>query len=230
MKLTPRKPADILLGLFISTDMLLIIAHILFLTTATVYDDNYSILMGRGFGETFQYFKAYWVALMFGWLVLVTREASYLAWAAVFTYFGLDDLLELHEEVGLDLAIRYDFPAILGQRSDDLGEWTVFAVAGAVLLTVLAFAYYRGSTSFRERSWSMLRFSALLAFFGIVVDAIHILFLETVADDPLGIIEDGGEMIVLSVVCWYVFRLLVAESQTDLRVEEHGVSATARRR
>lgn len=211
MKVTPRSPATVLLVMLLAADVLLIVGHILFLTTSFVQDINYSILTERGFGETFQYLKSFWLVLLFGWLVLLTREKGYLAWAAVFGYLGLDDLQEIHEEIGNDLAVRYEFTEFLGQRPRDLGEMIIFGVAGAVLLSLLAIAYWRGSETFRRRSKTLVKLSALLVFFGIGVDAVHILFLESAGDDPLGAIEDGGEMIALSVVCWYTFRLLVPQ-------------------
>lgn len=218
--------------MLLAADILLIVVHILFLTTSFVHDNNYSILAERGFGETFQYLKAFWLVLLFGWIVLATREKAYLVWAAVFGYLGLDDLMEIHEEVGNDLAIRYEFTEFLGQRPRDLGEMIIFGVAGAVLLLFLAVAYWRGSETFRRRSKTLVGLSALLIFFGVGVDAVHIIFLETAGDDPLGVIEDGGEMIVLSIVCWFTFRLLLSQVEPAQSAATNGRAhqTTAQRR
>lgn len=53
---------------------------------------------------------------------------------------------------------------------------------------------------------------------------ILLIFLEAAADDPLGILEDGGEMIVLSGICWYVFRLLASENETELTANERAAN------
>lgn len=204
----PASPADVLLALLLVTDILLIIAHILWLTSPYFQNYNYSLVQERGFGETFQYFKAFWLLLMFAWLAIIARQFSYLSWAAVFGYLGLDDLMEIHEEFGNDIAMRYEISSVLGQRPRDIGEIIVFALAGAALLLLLAIAWYLGSETFRERSKTLLKLSAVLAFFGIGMDAVHILFLDTALDEPFAIIEDGGEMIVLSVIVWFVLGML----------------------
>ena len=211
MKIAPRKPADIVLVVLLATDVLLIVGYILYLTTTWVYDSNYSIVEERGFGETFQYLKAFWLVLFFGWLALITRERSYLSWGALFGYLGLDDMMEIHEELGNTLATRLDLPEMLGQRPRDIGEILVLGAVGCILLVALAISWWRGSETFRERSAVLLRLTMLLVFFGIVLDAVHILFLETTLDYVFGILEDGGEMVMLSVTCWYVFKQLVPE-------------------
>ena len=209
MKLrNPTSPAGLLVVLLLATDILLIIAHILWLTTPYFENYNYSVIQEGGYGETFQYFKAFWLLLMFAWIALVARQASYLSWAAVFGYLGLDDLIKIHEEFGNDIAMRYEFSEMLGQRPQDIGELVIFAIAGALLLFPLIIAWYLGNETFRLRSRTLLKLSALLVLFGIVVDAIHVLFLDSALNDTFSIIEDGGEMIALSVVCWLAFLYL----------------------
>jgi hypothetical protein len=170
---------------------------------------NFSIVAERGFAETFQYFKAFWLVLMFVWLVVKQRELGYLVWAAAFLYLGIDDLMEIHEEVGNSIAIRYDYPELLGQRPRDLGEWTVLGIAGGVTLVLLAIAYATGSDRFRRVSRSLFGLVGLFAIFGIVVDALHIVALDRSAGAIFGLIEDGGELLILCLLTWYVWCLVI---------------------
>lgn len=215
MKLpNPASPAGILLVLLVLMDVLLIVAHILWLTTPYFENYNYSIVQEGGYGETFQYIKAFWLLTMFVWLAVAARQASYLSWAAVFGYLGLDDLMEIHEEVGNSLAVTYELSGMLGQRPRDIGELIVFAVAGGVLLILLGIAWLLGNETFRERSKTLVKLSALLAFFGIFMDAVHIIFLDSALNEFFAIVEDGGEMVVLSVIVWFAFRMLCGDVLT----------------
>lgn len=217
-----RRP-DSFLALLLATDTLFIIGHVIFMVMHLVVWNTpglldyipspYSIVKERSFAEVFQYLKAYWLVIMFLWLVVRLKEPGYLAWAVMFLYLGLDDLLQIHEERGNDLAIRYSLPEVLGQRSRDLGELLVFAIVGTVLLTLLGIAYLTGSQRFREHTRNLIPLVAILAFAGIVVDALHIIFLYRSAGAIFGLIEDGGEMIALSLIVWYVW-LLVTESDS----------------
>jgi hypothetical protein len=220
-----RGRGDAFLALLLSTDMLLIIGHLIFMYLHLVVwqtpglldsvQSDFSIVTERGFAETFQYFKAWWLVVMFVWLARATREYWYLAWATVFLYIGLDDLLEIHEETGNSLALRYGFQETLGLRPRDIGELAIFAAVGLALLALVGVAYLRGSDRFRRHSERVFVLVALLAALGIGVDALHILFLHTWAGAMFGLIEDGGELIVLSVACWYVFVLVRAHTASE---------------
>jgi hypothetical protein len=45
----------------------------------------------------------------------------------------------------------------------------------------------------------------ILALFGIVGDLLHMAFYESFLKPFLGLLEDGGEMIVMSIIAWFVF-------------------------
>jgi hypothetical protein len=48
----------------------------------------------------------------------------------------------------------------------------------------------------------------IVVFFGAFVDMVHMAVRERVLRHALGIIEDGGEMFAMSLVCWFVISLL----------------------
>jgi hypothetical protein len=49
---------------------------------------------------------------------------------------------------------------------------------------------------------------AAYVFFGAVLDQVHVLFLDSWFGDVLGTVEDGGELVVLSVSVTYVLGRL----------------------
>lgn len=234
----PTTPAGLLLVLLLATDVLLIVAHILWLTTPYIHHYTYSLVQERGLGEVFQYVKAFWLVVMFSWVAVITRQAGYLSWTVVFGYMGLDDIMQIHEEGGYSLAMRWELPEMLGQRPRDIGELIIFAVAGAIMLVLLAISWFISNETFRQRSITLFKLCGILIFFGIVMDAVHILFLDTALDDVFGTIEDGGELIALSLIVAFVFaffmkdslpeaQLVAAEAAHDRTTTRNGASRSA---
>jgi hypothetical protein len=207
----PTTVAGLLLVLLLATDVLLIVAHILWLTTPYIEHYTYSLVQERGLGEVFQYIKAFWLVVMFGWVAVVTRQVAYLPWAAVFGYMGLDDIMQIHEEGGNSLALRWELQEMFGQRPRDIGEIIIFAAAGAIMLVLLAIAWSIGNETFRNRTITLFKLCGILIFFGIVMDAVHIWFLDTALDDFFGTVEDGGELLALSLIVAFVFAFFMKE-------------------
>jgi len=92
----------------------------------------------------------------------------------------------------------------MGLRPRDWGELLVTAAVGLVLLTPVATGYVRGNAEAKRHTLVMAMLLALLVFFGVFIDMVHI----WLGSDPWGLLEDGGEMIAVSLVLYYVFRHL----------------------
>lgn len=162
----------------------------------------------RGFPELFQYAKEAAIVALLGSLAVGGRSLIYGAWAALVVYLLLDDSLEIHETGGDAIAEGLGLGSVAGIEAKDLGQIGVSAVAGLVLLTLIATAHRRDrSMQARELSWRLLVAIGLLAFFGIATDVID-------AIDLFGIVEDGGEMVVVSAIVALVVdhRIRVAGS------------------
>lgn len=153
--------------------------------------------------------KFFWAGVMMLWMFRRGRQALSLFWALLFMYLLMDDSLALHEKLGYRLARAFDYAPMLGLRAQDFGELTVVAVVGSVFL-ILGLAAYRASDSqARGTTLVLAGFLAVLIFFGTVVDAAMII-VETADGSFLGeALEDGGEMMAMSALCWYVYELLV---------------------
>ncbi len=204
----PRKGATEFLGLLLGIDLFFILLHLFHLYTPYFQDPAYSIEMDRGFAETFQYIQGFWLVLLFCWLTAISSPA-YLTWALLFAYIVVDDAFMLHERIGRTLAGYVPYQDVGLLRTRDIGELVVFATIGALFLLLFGAAYYWSGTLIRNTYRQLLRYFALLVFFGVVVDLLHIMVGNaTVAASLLGLLEDGGEMVALSLLCWYSFQLL----------------------
>jgi len=168
-----------------------------------------------GWPEQFGYAKQAGCAAL---LLLVWRRTGhgvFAAWAAVFAYALADDRLQIHERVGGFLARRLPLPQeVAGLREQDLGELAVWGLVGVVLLVVVAALHRRSPEHVRATSRGVAVVVAGYAFFGVVVDQFHTLTLGGPLDRGLGVLEDGGELVLLSVAVWYAGALLVAARRT----------------
>jgi hypothetical protein len=141
----------------------------------------------------------------------------------LFGYVLLDDSWQLHERLGRWLATRLTFPSMFGLRPIDLGELTVLAVAGSSLVLMISIAYFLSSEQAKQIGRRLAVMLGLFIVFGVVVDAIHSMTLGHTGAGIAGLLEDGGEMFVMSIICGYVFTLLQSSEQTrGYCCTEHG--------
>ena len=144
----------------------------------------------------------------------VTRYRLWVAYAGLFARALADDALRLHENKGAWLADRLAahlwFPSdgFLGLRANDLGELLVWGLLAAVPVAAAVLLHRRGDRWNRRAGLGMAVLVAAYVFFGAVLDQVHVLFLDSWFGDVLGTVEDGGELVVLSVSVTYVLGRL----------------------
>ena len=210
-----ERSASLLLLLLFSADFVFIAVHCIQELTPLINDKLYSIGRDRGFSEIFQYIKWFWIIVLFTYLTISRRSFSYVAWGVTFLYLLCDDSLGIHEKVGRLITGNLGFEPPFGLYPRDLGELAVSVVAGMTLTPLLIWAYLRGSQAFKNMSRDMLLLILLLAFFGVAVDTVHSIVrgigLGWKVEFILGLIEDGGEMLIASLMLWYIFLLSVRD-------------------
>lgn len=215
--ITPRRLAEVLrddgrllLLLLVATDVAVVGLAVAF---ELGWSQNWNFRLGTegGYAEVVQHVQEYWIALCFAGLAWRSRNPIYLVLAVAFVYVLLDDAAEIHERGGLMLERTMGLQPLLGVRGQDIGEVIVSAVAGTLLLAAGAVAY-RFSDA---RSRSVARFTLaavfVLAFFGIGMDLVHQILAETRLAFPLEVVEDGGELLVMSAIAAAVIALLRRE-------------------
>lgn len=166
-----------------------------------------------GHAEQFGYAQQAAVAVLLVAVALVTRRGVFVAWGSLYACALADDSLRLHERKGAWLADRIDehfwFPdGLLGLRADDLGEILVWGLLAAVPLGAAVLLHRRSDPWTRRASLAIASLLALYIFFGGVVDQFHVLVMNTPIGDAVGTLEDGGEMIALSLTAAFATGLL----------------------
>jgi hypothetical protein len=172
-------------------------------------------------GETYQYLKMYWIVLLLVGVSIRRGKLSYLSWALLFVYLLLDDSLLFHERLGSMVASRLGYTPVLNLRAQDFGELTVVAAAGLVFAGLLSFTWWRGDPEFRRVSRGLALLVGVLLLFGVGVDLLH-----GISDIPAvmalrALLEDGGEMVAMSFVCWYAYRVFLRPGGEDSLGQNH---------
>jgi hypothetical protein len=116
------------------------------------------------------------------------------------------DVLLISFDVLLRNGVILPLPEIGGLRPNHVGEVLFFAAVGCVLATALLAAIRCGNHNDWALSRRLMTLFAILAVFGVALDAIHSLFRYTWLNDVLAVIEDGGEMLVLTFLLATVSR------------------------
>ncbi len=196
-----------LLALLLSTDGLFIALHLVYLYTPYLKDFHFSVEMDWGHGEIFQMVKEYWAFALIAALFVRTRRPVYGAWSLVLGYVLLDDAVQIHEKGGGKIVEWFGYAPAFQLRAQDFGELTVTLAAGLGLAVVVGGAYLLSDLAGRRIAHRLAALVALLFLFGVIVDMLHVVR----AWPLLGLTEDGGEMLTMSLICWYVFRRFALE-------------------
>lgn len=180
----------------------------------------HSLQTERGHSEIFQYVKMYWVSLMLFPLWSRTRQPVYAGWLVLFAYLLCDDVLQIHEKGGRALIGLWSLEPALGLRSQDFGELAVSGISGFILLALVYVLYKRSSEDAKAASRNLVLLCAIPVFFGVVVDMVHVLVGSGRIELLFGVVEDGGELLAVSMICWYVFNLLADRRGVPLSLRQ----------
>jgi hypothetical protein len=208
--------ASLLLLLVLSADFVFIVLHIII----GIFDPNPALCDISGicaFMNVYHLIKLFWITVLLAYLLIRTEYRGYVSWILMFTFFLFDDALLIHQNIGDQIAKSFAaHPALNPGLPPRFFELAVLAIAGMVLLAVVAWTYFRSPYEFRKISNDMLLFIALLVFFGLIVDVATTIKLQSPVIFGLGIVEDGGELAVDSLIVCYVFLLAIRNGKPDL--------------
>ena len=178
----------------------LLIAADLLCRLQVLADVRFLVSQERGFGELFMYAKAAAGVVML--TVLADRGASLalLLWALVFLLVLADDALALHERAGQYLASFADLPSFGALRDNQVGELAFFVWLGTCCAVLVGLAWHVGTPGDRRLSRVLLVCFGALGFCATALDAMASSMRRSRYGDAFVVLEDGGEMLVMSVV------------------------------
>ncbi|MGE0625674.1 MAG: hypothetical protein AB7I04_13065 [Pseudomonadales bacterium] len=204
-----------LLGMLVIIDLLFMGVHVVHAWTPWLDGGHYSIEADRGLAEIYQYIKEFWVAACMAAAFLMTRIRAFLGWSALFAFLLLDDAAQIHERVGYWLGQGLGLRGFAGLRADDFGELLFAGLIGLLTFAMIAHTLFRGEPTARRSTRDVFLLVGTLAFFGVAVDAVHVIsYFEAPLVAPLlALIEDGGEMVVVSMLTCYAFDVVTNDGR-----------------
>ncbi len=208
------RPAAVFLVLLLGVDLLLIAADVLVHVVRRRQVPVWQVSWDGGYGEFLQYVKYVWVIALLVGVAALRRAWSVLIWVPLFAYLLVDDRYQLHERLGAHLAQVWGLPDTLGLRAVDLGELLVMAAVSLAGVLLLLVGMVASTSATRRALVDVLLLLGVMAFFAVVVDMAHILFLTSPAEPLVGVLEDGGEMLALTLVVAYLYSLGVGGRPT----------------
>ena len=137
---------------------------------------------------------------------VLTRKRFYIFFTALYLIVFLDDYLQIHEKFGEYLTETLDLINIPSLRKQDTGELITWFFM-ACFLSPLAIKSFRKLIVIDRFYCSAVALSfGILLFCGLVIDMVSILVSRTfIMKYAIGIIEDGGEMIAISLTLALAF-------------------------
>jgi hypothetical protein len=181
---------------FVAIEMSIDVAERYWFTGAKVLSLN----TDGGIPEIYGYAKVQLLLLVLFVAWRASRSPAVLAWIGIFAYVQLEDAAGIHEAMGRRLERALRLPAVAGLDGQDLGEVAWFALVGIGLLALLIGGERRDGPRISELSLVLLACAALLAVFVVVVDPLALMLREALGVRALGALEDGGELVMQSLV------------------------------
>jgi hypothetical protein len=219
----------VLLTLLLAADLGFIILHVLTIQRTRWARRELLLTLEGTVPEHYQHVKLAWVALLFVLFAYSRRRWLFLPWAALFGFLVVDDFLGLHEFVGWQVELRSTVTHLAGLPVRALGELLLPGVVVAVLAPFLLWSLFRGHPSDRSVLRTAVGIVAVLAVFGVGVDLAHAAAPGTgEAWKIWGLVEEGGELFVSSVLVAYLFATLT-RPQAPVATEVTDVEAPAGR-
>jgi hypothetical protein len=200
-----------LLFVLIGIDLIFMALHAL-KSLGYLSNPNFSVTQNWGYPETFQYLKAAFLTGCFFWLGAKYKRPQFYCWAIIFLYVLLDDSLEIHEILGYHAGEQLENAGIAGGKT--LGELLTFALMGFIIFIPLFYFFFVSKhRNLKIMTQDLFMLFVMMLIFGVGVDVLHDLTeVGTVINGALGLLEDGGEMMAMSVMCWYTWTFIRSDN------------------
>lgn len=188
----------------LTIDVAFVVLSLLRHSAGPVASPMFALTEDGGYPEFFQYAKWTGLAAFMFAIAHIRRSRGFRLWGLFAVFLLVDDAAKLHERGGDLVRAWQPFNPPFGLRLDDVGELAVAVVAGLVFLALLLREYRRSDETFRLATQDFAALVGVLAVVGVGIDMLHVIWSpEGRLNLALTVAEDGGEMVVASVMCWY---------------------------
>ncbi|MBL8962159.1 MAG: hypothetical protein JNJ98_20015 [Gemmatimonadetes bacterium] len=183
-------------------DLCVLIAHTVLGKSADGTLTFFDVTQDGGLAEVMGYAKLALVIGMLGSRAFRLKDWSFTVWTALCTTLLLDDIVGIHEKMGVVIARGLGLPRfLLHLRGRDVGEIIYLAGVASVTLLILALAWRRSERNVRRANLDLVFAAGIVAMCGIGFDALHEGWRSPMAPrELLALLEDYGELVALTLL------------------------------
>ena len=184
-------------------------ADILFLIIHLSHNELWFITREFLLPEIFQYLKMLSLAVLFLLFFKKTHQKIYILLSGTFFYFFLDDSFRIHEYFSTVLSEKVKRVSISRSLFIDSGEIAEFLFAGfiGIFFVLMLLSVYRKSDQISRRiTRNTIGFILLFSIFTLGFDTLCEIQSLSSVQNLFSVIEDWGEMVVMSFICFYITR------------------------
>ncbi|MCB9419709.1 MAG: hypothetical protein H6667_07890 [Ardenticatenaceae bacterium] len=206
-----RRSTVVLVSL-LALDLILIGFHILhrltfrgILQSSLFSNPIFSMSEEAKLPDLFQYLKQLAIVLIL--LYEAKHEHRiYVIWAAIFGYLLIDDVVQIHERIGNTFQNR--LPPIASLQPSEVAQSGFLVLLAFIMFGISLLVIRRTQGNNHLASIHLTILLAVAAFFGVLVDFVQGIVMNLFGiSGVIKVVEDGGEMLIMSVILWYVYRL-----------------------
>jgi len=179
------------------------------------WPDFFNIGRDWSAGELGNYVK--WSLIVFALFLAYSRVRApgYLALAVVFLICLLDDSLQFHERGATALISLSLISDTYGQAQGEIGELIVWSVLGAICVGIMGWGWAASNANERRKIWPALILFLGIFFCAVILDVLHtVVVIRSMIAGLLGLAEDGGEMVVLTLLLSYIWAVFYRDAVT----------------
>jgi hypothetical protein len=201
-----KHDAYVLLLVLLFADVALIVLHAFNGSVGQVRREVFQIDAQYGLASILMFGKLAIAILLLSEIKYIRRDRAFDFWKYLFFYVLLDDIFEISTQAGRWIGTLFSFDEFMGLQPGDYGKFA-FAIGGGLIVSAfLGYLLRRSSRNFVTTSFAIFVMLSAFAFFAVFFDIVHAFFNE----DPklefgFGMLEEGGEMIVVSFLVAYLF-------------------------
>lgn len=208
-----RWPESVL-GILLIVDIFFILIHSY---TIVFWNMEPEVLLldanGFGFPEAFQYLKYLGVMGLIAYLIVYIKRYAYLPLFVLFTFLLINDVLQLHRLASWFFVDYLNLKAKLGFKAMSIGQLIYAVTMGLFFLSLSLWHYSTAALATRKSFLDIFKLLCVFLFFGVGVDVVQAFFeAHNRASLILTIVEEGGEMITLSMLVWCFCRLAAKQN------------------
>jgi len=203
-----------LLWLMVWVDICFIILHITYKNLWVLNRDFF-------IPELFLYLQELLIVVLCALFFIRSKQKIYFVFTLIFLFILVDDSFGVHERIGTSLARTLDLRSISEKigtySSQHIGEFLFLSIVGGLLALLFMIVYRKTDNVSRYVALGLFKLLFLFAFFAVVVDLLHGMIAMRYVHGLIGLIESGGEMIVISLILVTIFKYYVLFRRTEIK-------------